>query len=79
VPRVAEEVKVAEKEEEEKDSSEASSEEEIDLDNLPNDRHERFRLLQIDEALIDSGDEPLILTIEASVIEELRSKQERRH
>ena len=48
-----------------------SSAESIDFDNLPEDRHERFSLLGIDPAVIECGDEQIIMISEASAIEEL--------
>ena len=49
----------------------------VDLDNLPEDLRERCRLLEIDESLIEEG-EDLIAMFEGSAIEEMRKQQERR-
>ena len=53
------------------DGGGSSSDESIDFDNLPEDRHERFALLGIDPAVIECGDEQIIMISEASAIEEL--------
>ena len=53
------------------DGGGSSSDESIDFDNLPEDRHERFALLGIDPAVAECGDEQIIMISEASAIEEL--------
>ena len=57
------------------DGGGSSSDESIDFDNLPEDRHERFALLGIDPAVIECGDEQIIMISEASAIEELMRQQ----
>ena len=58
--------------------SDASPEEDglIDLDNLPEDRHERLRLLGVDQSLIEEGGDFLDM-IEQGAIDELARSQER--
>ena len=58
--------------------SDASPEEDglIDLDNLPEDRHERLRLLGVDQSLIEEGGDFLDM-IEQGAIDELARSQEK--
>ena len=56
--------------------SESDSDNSIDLDNLPEDRAQRFELLGIDPSILDCGEEQLIMVTEASAIEEILKKQE---
>ena len=48
----------------------------IDLDNLPEDRYERFRILGVDTFALEEGDNDMADLMEMSAIEEIQKKQE---
>jgi len=58
------------------DDQEEKADSDIDLDNLPEDRFERFRVLGVDTFALDEGDNDLADMMEMSAIEELRRKQD---
>lgn len=60
------------------DSHGSDSDESIDVENLPEDRIERFELLGIDPSILDCGEEELIMITESSMIEDLVRKQDER-
>jgi len=48
------------------------------LDNLPEDRYERFRILGLDTMALDEGDNDFANMLEMSAIDDLQKKQESR-
>ena len=56
--------------------AEENKELDIDLENLPEDRYERFRILGVEPFALDEGDNDLADMMEMSAVEEIKKKQD---
>jgi hypothetical protein len=57
------------------DCESGEEEKDIDLENLPEDRYERFRVLGVDTSVLDNEDNDMADLLEMSMIEEIQKKQ----